>query len=58
MFDLDVVSVCVGYVAGVFLTWSICRTIYDVDESTGNTDQLGIYGWCRSDDAPNRVIGD
>ena len=49
--DLDIISVAIGYIGGVFLTWSICRSIYDSDiessdlESGADVGRYGIYGW-------------
>jgi len=55
--ELDMISVVVGYFGGVFLTWSICRTIYDSDvessdgfRSESDIRGYGIYGWNNSRD--------
>jgi hypothetical protein len=50
MIELDFISVVVGYIVGVFLTWSLTFTLYgcDNDERTEDSSQRansGIYGW-------------
>ncbi len=47
MFELDFISVVIGYVVGVFLTWSLTFTLYGCDnneEGTSNNNSR-FYLW-------------
>jgi len=46
MIELDFISVVVGYIVGVFLTWSLTFTLYGCDNDERKDDNnSGIYGW-------------
>lgn len=47
MIELDFISVTIGYVAGVLLTWSLTFTLYgcDDEEKRDTNTNSGIYGW-------------
>jgi hypothetical protein len=47
MIELDFISVVIGYVVGVFLTWSLTFTLYGCDnneEGTSNNNSR-FYFW-------------
>jgi len=57
MIELDFISVVVGYVVGVFLTWSLTFTLYgcDNDERTKENSKHSNgspYGWNYPYDSP------
>jgi len=47
MFELDFISVVIGYIVGVFLTWSLTFTLYgdnNNEEGTSNNNSR-FYLW-------------
>lgn len=62
-FQIDFISVVIGYVVGVFLTWSLTFTLYGCDnDSRTETDRERMYrgstAWYNDDyfHSPDRRI--